>query len=64
MKSKRQQTMAKLKREQEVKERRARKQEKKHAAAAAKATAAAEGEPVASVVEETDEQPLSAPPTG
>ncbi len=42
MKSKRQQTMAKIKREQAVKERRARKQEKRHAAAAARTGEVAE----------------------
>jgi hypothetical protein len=56
MRSKRQQTMAKLKREQAVKERRARKQEKKQAAAAARAAAAAEGTDGASALE--DEQAL------
>jgi hypothetical protein len=53
MGSKRQQTMAKLKREQAVKERRAQKQEKRHAAAAARAAAAAESTPVANVVEDS-----------
>jgi hypothetical protein len=43
MTTKRQQTMAKVQREREVKERRARKLEKKHAAAAERKAKAAEG---------------------
>jgi cell division protein FtsB len=45
MKSKRQQTMAKVTREREVKERRARKLEKKHAAAAERKAKAEGGQP-------------------
>ncbi len=51
MKSKRQQTMAKIKREQAIKERRVRKQEKRQAAAAAR-TAEAEGTPAANTFED------------
>ena len=50
MTTKRQQTMAKVQREREVKERRARKLEKKHAAAAARKAQAADGTPSSETV--------------